>query len=340
MKFLFNNSADFIKLILILSFLSFAGTGCKGRYEPGSEKKDGIEYLNCSDIESEIDEQTIKVGILTLEQNKSEITIKGIPTSIIKLGLLAGIHDSSKSTGENISEFIQQFKRTRVQAIAVLGGLGTLHTEIEESLNILKQAAVPILLIPGADESFPEFHKALAKFRVKNPQFIDMTRVRKVIMKQVALISLPGYTNPYYLDAKDQGCSFSSNDIENLENFTDSKHVPVLLSPTPPKTSGNTGPDTGRGSINIGDSEITKFMIDNKVNFALSGIIYESGGNGVSIKKFKPVQKGIWSTSLLLQTGSGAATAIELADKGRSSGMAQIVEFSGNKGRYKTLYPN
>ena len=324
---------------LLLSSATLLFSSCRGSDEPGSSKKNGRSYLKCADIYPSLDNRTIQLGPLILTQKKRELKITGIPSSIIRIGLLAGIYDGSPETDKNINYFLDRFKAAKVQAIAVAGGVGTTKEQIIHTLVTLSKAPVPLLLTPGANESFPEFEKALQKVTPDYPQFIDMTRIRKVFMKQVVIISLPGYTNTYYLKAKEQGCSFDQDDISNIEDFTDNKHVAVLLSPTPPLGKGSAASDIGRLSINVGDADILKVMKDADIRFALSGIIYEAGGNAASIKDNAPVPKNIWSTSFLLQAGSAAATPVVKADKGRLSGMASIVEFSGNKGRYKIIYP-
>jgi hypothetical protein len=335
-----NYKANILFVILpamvITAFLTLSG--CRGSDQPGSSKKNGRSYLKCADISPKIKSRTFSLPPLSMTRNGRDLKISGISTSVIKLGLLAGICDGTTLTRNNIQFFLDRFKAARVQAIAIAGGLGTTKKQIEDTLLMFADVPVPILLTPGAMESFPEFDKALKHIGTVHNQFIDMSRIRRVYMKHICIISLPGYTNPYYLAAGGQGCSYDNRDLDELKKLSSEDFTNVLLSPSPAKSSGLHAADSGLLAQNTGDPNLLEAMQDGNFKFGLHGFLYESGGNAVSIKDSSRVNPGIWTTSFLLQSGSAGATPVKHIDNGRHTGMAHIVEFSGNKGRYKTIY--
>ena len=279
----------------------------------------------------------MRIPPLSLERDGIQLKVHGLKSTLVTVGLLAGISEASEKNLALLDHFLERFREGGVQLIAVVGGLGTEAAETEGIVRKLATAPVPILLVPGAEENFDIFRKTIAKYRTQAPQLIDMTRVRRVRVGRLTLVSLPGYRNPYYLSAKERGCSYTEADLAETAALLDEKGPNVLLSPTPPRGSGVHAPDRTRGQVNIGDPALAGMLQKQKVSFGLFGYAYEAAGHAVLLDGVTPVQAGIWSESLLLQAGAADALSMSLTGEGRADGVAQIVSFSADRARFQTV---
>ncbi len=323
---------------LTVLFLLLLSAGCRGGSQPPSDRRDGHEFLRCADAQDDGRTEKISLPPLTAIRNGSDLKITGGDSAVVRVGLLAGLSDTAPETLTAIKYFLDRFKAARVQAIIVAGDTGRTESQIRTILDALAQAPIPILVIPGAQESFHGFRNAIAALRTTHPQIVDLTLVRRVFMKNICFLSLPGEQNPFYLEAGDQGCSYEPEDVTAIVSAAPSNMTAVLVSPTPPRGRGPAAADRGRGAVNIGDPAITDAMVDHEVRFGLHGHVVESGGSATPLSGEDPIPPGLWHTSFILQAGSASAAPVLMANGGRSAGMAHIVEFSGNRGRYRTLY--
>jgi hypothetical protein len=311
--------------------------GCKGPTEPSSSSQNGNEYLKCAEVDGDSHIEKINLPPLTLVRDGQDLKISGLSSSIVSVGLLSGIHELTAESKKNLQFFFNQFKAAKVQAIIVVGGVGKTKKQITEIFNELGLAPVPVLITPGAQESYGGLKAVFKKLHKKFPHLVDMTAVRRVMMKQVNFISLPGYYNPFYLEARSQGCSYEKSDLDSLENFVMKDMANVLVSATPPKGSGPFDPDLGRGNIHIGDPDLTQMLAPSSIRFGLFGHVYEAGGNAVSKNQNDALAPGIWHPSMYLQAGSADAIPVRLTNGGRVAGIAHIVDFSGHRVRFKQI---
>ena len=281
--------------------------------------------------------ESVRIPPLSLERDGLQLKVHGLKSTLVTVGLLAGISEASEENLALLDHFLARFKEGGVQIIAVVGGLGTEAADVDGIVRKLATAPVPILLVPGAEENFDIFRKTIAKYHKQVPQLVDMTRVRRVQVGRLTLISMPGYRNPYYLSAKERGCSYTEEDLAKTAALLDEKGPNVLLSPTPPLGKGVHATDRTRGQINIGDPALARILAEHNVPFGLFGYAYEAAGHAVTVDGAAPVQSGIWSESLLLQAGAANAVSMSLTGEGRASGTAQIVSFSADRARFQTL---
>lgn len=322
---------------LLFSFfvLSFA-TGCGRSGDPSSSKSNGDGFLRCAQPYSDGFKERFSLPPLTIERNGSDVDVKGIKHGLIVVGLLAGITENTQQSEKNVDLFLEKFKNSGVQAIVVAGGLGSTAQQVGAILDNLAKAPVPILVCPGAQENYDIFKNAVRKAREKNPQILDMTRVRRFRIGNVTIVSLPGYHKPFYLEAGERGCAYNKGDLEKTVNLFEKKRTNVLLSPSPPRGAFEHCVDRGRGHVNIGDEMLAQAMKSSQVKFGLFGHVYESGGHATT-NSGAAVASGVWQESLFIQAGSADAVPVSFVGGGRSTGMAQIVEFSGGRGRFRTL---
>jgi hypothetical protein len=189
---------------------------------------------------------------------------------------------------------------------------------------------------PGAGESYDALNAVFKRLHEKKAQLVDMTAVRRVRIGHVTLISLPGYANAFYLEAKERGCAYEAGDLEDVADLADRDRVNVILAASPPRGKGVAAADRGRGGVNIGDPALAAMLAGKGIRFGLFGHVYEAGGHATLADGATPLGEGVWQDSLFVQAGSAGAVPVQLVDGGRSVGMAQIVELSGGRARFRT----
>ncbi|MBN2716120.1 MAG: hypothetical protein JXX14_09720 [Deltaproteobacteria bacterium] len=324
-------------ICVVAAMLAFLTIGCKGSGDPSTSRKNGKDFLKCADVGGDGQLEKINLPPLTLVRDGQDLKISGLSSSIVSIGLMSGIHELTPQTRKNVQYFLEQFKASKVQAIIVVGGVGKTKAQITEILEFLGNAPVPILVTPGAQESFGALKAVFKNLKRKYPQLVDLTQVRRVLMNQVNFISLPGYFNPFYLEARGQGCSYEQTELNSLADLVIADKANVLLSATPPKGTAPDAPDLGRGNVHIGDPALAAILDGSPIKFGLFGHVYESGGNAISKSGPEALAQGIWHPSMYLQAGSADALPVQLVGGGRTAGMAHIVDFSGHRARYRQI---
>lgn len=311
--------------------------GCRGPGEPSSGEQKGSPFLRCAPPIDDGGRESFKLPPLVVERDGFDMEVRGIERGTVILGLIAGIHEPTPANLGNIAFLLDRFKVAGVQAVVVAGGVGLAREEVQRILEVLSSAPVPVLVSPGAQESYDILRETIAAMRKARPQLIDMTLVRRIRLGHVTLISLPGYHNPFYLEAKERGCAYESGDLSDIESLARGERLPVLISASPPRGRSERSVDRGRGGINIGDPVLAGMLGRAGIRFGLFGHVYESGGQATLDDGASPIADGVWSDSLFVQSGAADAVPLSLTNGGRSVGMAQIVEFSGPRGRYRTI---
>jgi Icc-related predicted phosphoesterase len=325
-------------LVAGLALCLIAATGCRSADEPKSGEQHGEDFLRCADPYDDGSKELFRLPPLVVERNGYDLTIQGIERGLVVLGVMAGMTEPTAATKKNIAFFLEQFKAAKVQAILVPGGLGLPPEHVETILDQLANAPIPVLVCPGAEENLDIFRKQVEKQRQKSPQILDMTRVRRVRIGNVNIVTLPGYHRAFYLKAGERGCAYNKKDLVKTASLFKERLTNVILSPTPPRGMGEHAVDRGRGNVNIGDRDLTGVLESKEIQFGIFGYVSESGGHATAMDGSTSARPAVWKDSLFLQAGSAEALPVSLIGGGRSVGMAHIVEFSGNRGRYRTIY--
>ncbi len=324
----------FALLALATTFLTLA---CRGSSEPDTGKQHGEPFLRCAQPYDDGVSEKFRLPPLTIERQGHDLRIHGIKRGLIVFGLLAGITEPSAANLKNIDYFLEQFRAAGAQALIVAGGVGTTQEHIDKILAHLARAPVPVLVCPGAQEHLGIFRHAVAEKRQKSPQLLDMTQVRRVRIGNVSVVSIPGYHKPFYLSAGKNGCAYEEEDLEKTAGLFEKNRTTVVLSPSPPRGNGEHAVDRSRGGVNIGDATLARMLGAAGVRFGLFGYVHESGGHATLDDGFSAARPGVWHESLFTQAGAAEAIPISLVGEGRAVGMAQIVEFSGNRARFRTI---
>jgi Icc-related predicted phosphoesterase len=326
-----------VVVVIGLSIALVGGCGRSG--EPKSDERHNEKFLRCAQPYDDGTEEVFQLTPLVVKRDGYDLKIQGITRGLIVVGLLAGIGETNPSTEKNIDFFLEQFKGAGVQAILVPGGIGLSRDHVKWTLELLSKAPVPVLIVPGAEENFDVFRQEIAAIRKTRPQIIDFSLVRRVQLGNLTFVSLPGYDKPFYLRAGHRGCAFGEQDLKKTGSlFEKTSRTNVIVSPTPPRGTSEKSVDRGRGNVNIGSPSLTHILKSAQMAFGLFGYVFESGGHGTLNDGSTPIGPAVWQESLFLQVGSAGSTPISLINEGRSAGMAQIVEFSGNRSRFRTIW--
>lgn len=321
----------------VLAILLGAALGCGSSKEPESKTRHGETYLACASSGYEMPDERFKLPPLDLTRKGHLLEVRGIKKGTIKVGLLGGVLHGTPENLSNLRRLLGVLKKERIHIIAVAGGVGREKEDVAAILEELSKAPLPILIVPGAQENLDTLRSVIDDLRTSRPQIIDMTRTRKVRIGKLNIVSLPGYYRPFYLEAKHRGCSYDEGDLGQVEGLLEDEATNVLLSPTPPRGGSAAATDVGRGGINMGDPALARFLSRHGVDFGIFGYAYESGGHATTKDCITPAAPGVWNRSLYLQAGAVDATPIALVGGGRGAGMAQIVEFSSDSARFRTV---
>lgn len=324
--------------LLLAALAALACAGCRGSGEPPAGNQPGGPYLRCAPPVDDGAEERFRLEPLTLERSGHDLDVRGIDRGTVVLGLLAGIHEPHPRTLANLGFFLDRFRAAGVQVISVAGGVGLQEREVAGVLEALAQAPVPVLVSPGAQESLDVLRAGIEQARRRFPQLVDMTRVRRVRIGHVTLVSLPGYHNSFYLEAGGRGCAYEEGDLADVARLAEPGRANVLLSASPPRGSGPRAVDRGRGGVNIGDPALARTLGEARIGFGLFGHVYESGGHATAADGATTVAAGVWHDSLFVQAGAADALPLDLVDGGHAAGMAHIVEISSNRARYRAIF--
>ena len=294
-------------------------------------------FLRCSKLFDDRGHEKFNLPPLTVERRGYEVEVGGLTSDLVTLGLIAGIEEPSEATLGNLELFMSKFKDAGVHAILVAGGVGLPAEHVRAILEGLAAAPVPVLVCPGAQESFELFRAEIADARRRHPQILDMTLVRKVRLGHVSIVSIPGYQKAFYLEAGERGCAYEESDLEETASLFEKDRTTVVLSPSPLRGVGEHAVDRGRGGVNMGDPSLSKVLVSRGVRFAAFGYAYESGGNATLNDARTPISAGIWNESVFIQSGAADAVPIELVKGGKAVGMAHVLDLSGKRGRFRTI---
>ncbi|MEM5878338.1 MAG: metallophosphoesterase, partial [Candidatus Aenigmatarchaeota archaeon] len=116
----------------------------------------------------------------------------------VKFGLMSDIHNQV----DKAKEISLLFKQRGVDGIIIAGDINLspffrYNRKIEELnqifnvLNVVANNKMPVFVIPGNHESKKEYDSAIRK--LKNQNVIDMVKFRSVDLKEIQIVSLPGY---------------------------------------------------------------------------------------------------------------------------------------------------
>lgn len=249
------------------------------------------------------------------------------------LGILADTKEDLPNTLTQLDHLKTLFQESQVEAIIVLGGIGSSYEAIRAILGRLR-GSVPVFALPGDRESRSGFQAAVEAWA---PSVVDLSRIRAIVAPGVSMMGVPGYFLFHQLWAKEQGCCYDKEDIQELMELAKSLPAPrILFSHGPPQGEGPQAIDRAFGDINAGDPLLLQLMRSSPIRFGCFAHFHESAGKATTLEG-KPVPEMTWSSSLLLNVGAADSIAHEDLTGKWSHGTAAIFELKKEKARFKLL---
>ena len=261
-----------------------------------------------------------------------EPTVRQATPSRLLLGVLADTKEALPATLENVARLVGRLRALGATGVLVLGGLDQRFEGIRAVLE--KLHGLPVMGLPGDRESRSGWQAAVEGLQ---PRGVDLTRVRAVILPGASLIGVPGYHLPHHLFAKEQGCSYSREDLLALTPVALRLPGPrLLVAHGPPRGQGSAAVDRAFGEVNIGDPLLRELMRQGDIRFGVFAHVHEAAGHATT-RDGRPVAEGAWSEELLLNVGSADSVPHDDLQGRFSRGTAALLEISGSRARYQML---
>ncbi len=258
----------------------------------------------------------------------------------ITLGVIGDIKQADDDTLRNLGHFVGEFKKAGITALLVAGDVAETSAGIRDSLEVLANVEVPVLVIPGNRESYGRYRGAMAAAAKEHGNLVDMAQIRLVDAGRFSVVSLPGYYDPRYVHAKD-GCLYRPEHVAALPAIAaqGSGTPKILLAHSPPKAKGKGSIDYADAGANVGDAEMTKMLHTSKAfNAGVYANLHEAGGRAARNNLKTKVRPGAWVGDIHLVTGSANAMAWPMLNGRVSHGMAGLLDIDGSgRLRYRIL---
>jgi hypothetical protein len=320
--------------------VSFLCAGCPAKPKPIAQVQPDaaptpaptLRYEACTRGGGPI--KPLRWGSLQLVPRGEVLQPEGQPPAPVRLvlGVLGDTKEALPATLERIGRLAEGLKRAGATAVLVLGGL---DEKFEGQRAVLeKLRGLPVIGLPGDRESRSGWQAAMESTQ---PLGADLSRARGVALPGASLLGVPGYYLPHHLLAKEQGCSYSAEDLQALARVARDLPQPrLLLSHGPPRGEGKAAVDRAFGEANIGDPLLGNLLREAEIRFGLFAHVHESAGHATR-RDGKPVPEGEWSDELLLAVGSADSVPHEDLTGRWSGGTAALLEIAGTRARFKLL---
>jgi hypothetical protein len=267
---------------------------------------------------------------------KLSIGAAGAAPGTVTLGVVASLNDATPENLKAFEGYAATFKSKGAQAILIDGDTGDTEASVEASLRAFAKSGLPVLALIGNREPKGAFLDAIAAVRKDFPNLINLNRVREVDFGGVTLLSLPGYHDPKYLIAGQDGCQYHSDDLTALKKLAAGLKGPVLLAAHGvPHQEGALAIDrTTAPAVNAGDPNLTQLLGDAHIGFGVFANIIEAGGKAVNLKGDQIIPAGSWVDSFYLNPGTADVTPWAMNDGSSAKGQAALLQFKDGKGSY------
>ena len=168
------------------------------------------------------------------------------------------------------------------------------------------------------------------------PNLINLNKVREVDFGGLTLLSLPGYHDPKYLIAGQDGCQYHSDDLAALKKVAAGIKGPILLAAHGvPHQEGVLGLDrTAAPAVNAGDPNLTQLLADAHIGFGVFANIIEAGGKATNLKGDQVVPAGTMADTFYLNPGAADVTPWAMNDGSSARGQVALLQFHDGKGSY------
>ncbi|MBI5510953.1 MAG: metallophosphoesterase [Deltaproteobacteria bacterium] len=260
----------------------------------------------------------------------------------VKLGVLGAPKDLTFGTRNNLEAAFAWFNDNDVEWVVVDGDLATTELSLEEVVEVLGQAALPTLMLPGNWESRASFARAYAARADKYPTLVNGAWVRRIVADDVELWTVPGYYDSRFAHTG-TACIYTEDDIKKMiKELSPAGDAPVVLvSHGPPLGRGRRALDYIHDKRNVGDPLLAKLIAAHDIPFGIFDHVLEAGGTAVGKDFAKPVKPKTWATRLYLGAGTISADPWKMNDGQTRTGIAAILTIKGKKAQFevKTFAP-
>ncbi|RMG19186.1 MAG: hypothetical protein D6729_05815 [Deltaproteobacteria bacterium] len=254
----------------------------------------------------------------------------------LRFGVLVGIKEADPATLRSLDRFLRRFQHAGVDAVLVGGDTARGRFELERIFTQLAESGLPILAIPGNNESRTRFNGALLQVWRSHPNVVNMSLVRRVDLDGVDIVSLPGYHLRQFA-SESASCIHDAEDVKSLVPLAEGADDPVLLlTHGPPKQRGRRRLDFIPDAGNVGHALLTETIRRAGIRFGIHGHIVEAGATATTLDG-SPVKQGRWSRELFLNPGIANSLPTVLNAGWTSYGTAAIVSVRRGKARWKLL---
>jgi hypothetical protein len=320
-------------LLVIACLTALCGCRCD---VPGKGKAEGGKFRRCAKLAG-AGKGSVTAGDVTCAWKGHEAACTPAPTGSLDLCVLAGASDDAR-TRENLGAYLETCRQGEVDAVVVLGDVGSSGEEISSVLETLTGLGVPLLVMPGSREPYGDYLDAVEAAREAGKPVIDISKVRLIAWGAHVLVSLPGVRNPYYLEHPGEGCGFDDRDLDDLEKLlVEARELGsvIFLSGYPPRGTESGGIDASREGMPVGDPALARLLTENEVLVGAFGSVYEAGGQAVDPVDGTRKDQGTWHTGLYLNPGSIEAVPWEgEGGGGYSAGQAAVLQIGQEGTRY------
>ncbi len=286
-------------------------------------------------------EEKLTIGGKPATLNGYKLTLGATPGPVT-LGILASFNEATPANLKALDTYFAAFKAKGAQAILVAGDNGDSVEAITGSLKAYARSGLPVFVLIGNREPKAAYIDAFAAAQKEAPNLVNLNRVREVDFGGLTVLSLPGYHDPKYLLATQdgqQGCQYHTEDLAALQKVAAASKVPVLLvAHGIPHQDGPKGLDrTNAPSVNCGDPNLTRLLVDGHIPFGVFANIIEAGGQAVNLKGDQVVPQGTAVDSFYLNPGSADVTPWAMNDGTSAKGLAAIFELKDGKASYTVV---
>lgn len=281
--------------------------------------------------------EPVKLGRLEAMRAGPRLTITSPDADgRLVLGVLGPINEDSNENLANLERFVAFFKEQKADAIVVSGDAGEVAAGITRVLNTLAESGLPVLTTIGNRECEADYVEGVSAAKAAHANVIDLVKVRWIEFAAGALVSLPGYHDPNFINCT-TGCRYSKQNLDEVVTLAKAAKKPVILvSHGPPKGQGTQAIDYATSSSpgNVGDPEINRALGEGKIAFGIFSNIKEAGGRATDASFNTPIPPGSPSKALYLNPGPADATNWTMNDRTRSHGMAAVLSIEGDQGTW------
>lgn len=326
-------------LVMLCSFARCAAPHAVASAEPPSATS-SVEPVDvrCGARIDGGERRSVRLGTRAATQEGARLTFdEPEEDGRLVLGVLGPINEDSPANLDALRRYLAFFDEAKADAILVTGDVAEAPERIARVLSELARGGLPVLVVLGNTESRGDFAEGVQEAQRSYPNIVDLTRIRTVQFRQLALVSLPGYHDAAFVRTK-TSCLYSPDMVAEIVQEAKRRTTPVaLVAHGPPRGQGVEGLDWAR-TVNAGDAALATAIASAGIRYGFFSNIKEAGGRASAEPSgLRPLGEAMPSPTLFLNPGPADTTPWELNDGRRSYGMAALFALEGGQASFRLL---